>query len=66
MDLVSASLLSQDNYGLVMMMMAMVMMLQSNNESSLRPSEFVRSLAMQILSHSSRRARPDSSRHDER
>ncbi|RVE45604.1 hypothetical protein evm_009717 [Chilo suppressalis] len=35
--------------------------LQSNNENSLRPSEFVRSLAMQILSHSSRRARNDSS-----
>ncbi|KAM3955505.1 LOW QUALITY PROTEIN: uncharacterized protein ACR2FA_010574 [Aphomia sociella] len=31
--------------------------LQGHNESSLRPSEFVRSLAMQILSHSSRRAR---------
>nr|XP_037875505.1 LOW QUALITY PROTEIN: ankyrin repeat domain-containing protein 50 [Bombyx mori] len=32
--------------------------LQSNTESSLRPGEFVRSLAMQILSHSSRRALP--------
>ncbi|XP_052748946.1 ankyrin repeat domain-containing protein 50 isoform X2 [Galleria mellonella] len=31
--------------------------LQGHNDSSLRPSEFVRSLAMQILSHSSRRAR---------
>ncbi|KAJ8706276.1 hypothetical protein PYW08_010902 [Mythimna loreyi] len=33
--------------------------LQSHTESSLRPGEFVRTLAMQILSHSSRRARPD-------
>ncbi|XP_060808852.1 ankyrin repeat domain-containing protein 50 isoform X2 [Amyelois transitella] len=36
--------------------------LQTQNESSLRPSEFIRSLAMQILSHSSRRARNDSER----
>ncbi|CAK1592916.1 unnamed protein product [Parnassius mnemosyne] len=36
--------------------------LQGDNESSLRPGEFVRSLAMQILSHSSRRPRPDSDR----
>ncbi|KAJ8707651.1 hypothetical protein PYW07_011328 [Mythimna separata] len=33
--------------------------LQSHTESSLRPGEFVRTLAMQILSHSSRRARAD-------
>ncbi|XP_075988656.1 uncharacterized protein LOC142984759 isoform X2 [Anticarsia gemmatalis] len=35
--------------------------LQSHTESSLRPGEFVRSLAMQILSHSSRRPRADNS-----
>ncbi|CAG9794410.1 unnamed protein product [Diatraea saccharalis] len=33
--------------------------IQINNENSLRPSEFIRSLAMQILSHSSRHARND-------
>ncbi|KAF9808210.1 hypothetical protein SFRURICE_012069 [Spodoptera frugiperda] len=33
----------------------------SHTESSLRPGEFVRSLAMQILSHSSRRPRADNS-----
>ncbi|XP_068622385.1 ankyrin repeat domain-containing protein 50 [Battus philenor] len=33
--------------------------LQGDNESSLRPGEFVRSVAMQILSHSSRRPRLD-------
>ncbi|CAH2056155.1 unnamed protein product, partial [Iphiclides podalirius] len=33
--------------------------LQGDNENSLRPGEFVRSLAMQILSHSSRRPRAD-------
>ncbi|KAL4711370.1 hypothetical protein ACJJTC_019211 [Scirpophaga incertulas] len=33
--------------------------LQANNETSLRPGEFVRSLAMQLLSHSSKRSRTD-------
>ncbi|XP_053621795.1 ankyrin repeat domain-containing protein 50-like isoform X2 [Plodia interpunctella] len=34
--------------------------LQSHNETSLRPPDFVRSLAMQILTHSQRRPRLDS------
>ncbi|KAL0809230.1 hypothetical protein ABMA28_011449 [Loxostege sticticalis] len=34
-------------------------MVQSNNENSVRPAEFIRSIAMQILGHSSRRARSD-------
>ncbi|KAI8433350.1 hypothetical protein MSG28_015395 [Choristoneura fumiferana] len=38
--------------------------LQGHSESSLRPGEFIRSLAMQILSHSSRRARADTSDRD--
>ncbi|XP_063836425.1 uncharacterized protein LOC135085583 [Ostrinia nubilalis] len=39
-------------------------MVQSNNESSVRPSEFIRSIAMQILGHSSRRVRNDQSPRD--
>ncbi|XP_013143376.1 PREDICTED: ankyrin repeat domain-containing protein 50 isoform X1 [Papilio polytes] len=35
---------------------------QGDNENSLRPGEFVRSVAMQILSHSSRRPRTDAER----
>ncbi|KOB74717.1 Uncharacterized protein OBRU01_08687, partial [Operophtera brumata] len=37
----------------------------SNTENSLRPGEFVRSLAMQILSHSSRRPRVGGEQRDE-
>ncbi|KAJ0182869.1 hypothetical protein K1T71_000845 [Dendrolimus kikuchii] len=39
--------------------------LQGNTEVSLRPGEFVRSLAMQILSHSSKRPRPEGPLRDE-
>ncbi|XP_063372338.1 ankyrin repeat domain-containing protein 50 [Cydia amplana] len=38
--------------------------LQGHSESSLRPGEFIRSLAMQILSQSSRRPRADTSERD--